>query len=85
MSRPTAAISSSVFSLALALGSAPITQWRAWLVEQAERDLVERGLDRADLREHVDAVAVVLDHALDAADLALDACRRFRSWSLVAV
>ena len=43
------------------------------VVEQAERDLVERGLDRADLGEHVDAVAVVLDHALDAADLALDA------------
>ena len=43
------------------------------LVEQAERDLVERGLDRADLGQDVDAVAVVLDHPLDAADLALDA------------
>jgi hypothetical protein len=43
------------------------------LVEQPERDLVQCGLDRADLRDHVDAVAVVFDHPLDAADLALDA------------
>src|SRR4029079_5415402 len=43
------------------------------VVEQAERDLVERGLDRAQLGEHVDAVAVLVDHPGDAADLALDA------------
>ena len=43
------------------------------VVEQPERDLLEGSLDRADLGDHVDAVAVVLDHALDAADLALDA------------
>src|SRR5215210_7766601 len=43
------------------------------LVEQAERHLVECGLDRADLRQHVDAVAVVIDHLLDAPGLALDA------------
>ena len=55
------------------------------VVEQAERDLVERGLDRADLRQHVDAVAVVLDHPLDAADLTLDPPEPGRSWSLVAV
>src|SRR4051812_22929216 len=42
------------------------------VVEEAERNLVERGLDRGDLREDVDAVAVRLDHALHAADLALD-------------
>ena len=42
------------------------------VVQQAERDLVERGLDGGDLRQDVDAVAVVLDHALDAAHLALD-------------
>ena len=43
------------------------------VVHEAERDLVERGLDRGDLRQDVDAVAVLLDHLLDAADLALDA------------
>jgi hypothetical protein len=43
------------------------------VVEQSERDLVERRLDRADLREHVDAVAVVFDHAFNAADLSFDA------------
>src|SRR5262245_25112676 len=32
-------------------------------VEEAEGDLLERALDRADLRDDVDAVAVVLDHA----------------------
>ena len=41
-------------------------------VEQAERDLVERGLRGADLGEDVDAVAVVVDHPLDPADLTLD-------------
>src|SRR5215208_6631680 len=43
------------------------------VVEQAECDLVERCLYRRYLRDDVDAVAVVLDHSLDAADLALDA------------
>lgn len=42
-------------------------------VEQAERNLVKRGLDRRYLRQDVDAVAVLLDHALDTADLPLDA------------
>lgn len=36
-------------------------------------DLVERGAHRADLGQHIDAVAVLLDHAGDAAHLALDA------------
>ena len=39
------------------------------VVHQAERDLVERSLDRRDLGQHVDAVAVLVDHVLDAADL----------------
>jgi hypothetical protein len=43
------------------------------IVEQAERHLVERGLDGGDLGDDVDAVAVFLDHALDAAYLALEA------------
>ena len=41
------------------------------VVEEPERDLVERGLRGRDLGEHVDAVAVVLDHPPDAADLSL--------------
>ena len=45
------------------------------VVEQAEGHLVERGLSSADLRQDVDAVAVVLDHPLDAAHLALDAAQ----------
>jgi hypothetical protein len=42
-------------------------------VKQSEGDLVERGLDRRDLGEDIDAVTVLLDHPLDPADLALDA------------
>jgi len=42
-------------------------------VEEAEGDLVERGLSSGDLGEYVYAVAIVLDHPLDPADLALDA------------
>ena len=42
------------------------------IVEQAEGDAVQRGPRRGDLGEHVDAVAVVLDHPLDPADLTLD-------------
>jgi hypothetical protein len=41
-------------------------------VEKAESDLVKRCLGGADLGEDVDAVAVVLHHAGDAADLTLD-------------
>jgi hypothetical protein len=36
-------------------------------------DTVQRCTHGADLRQHIDAVAVFLDHAGDAADLALDA------------
>ena len=48
------------------------------VVQQPERDLVQRGLHRADLRDHVDAVTVVLDHAFDAAHLALDPAQPFQ-------
>ena len=54
------------------------------VVEQAERDLVERRLHGGDLGEHVDAVAVLVDHPLDAADLAFDAAQALESWSLEA-
>src|SRR4051794_17206716 len=45
------------------------------VVEEAEGDLVQRGLDGGDLREDVDAVAVLVDHLLDAAHLTLDAAQ----------
>src|SRR5262249_36847560 len=41
-------------------------------VEDAKRETVERRRHRADLREHVDAVPVLLEHPLDPAHLALD-------------
>ena len=43
------------------------------VVEQAEGDALQRPRRRAHLGEHVDAVLVVLDHPLEAADLAFDA------------
>ena len=43
------------------------------VLEEPGADLLERGLDRGDLGEDVDAVAVLLDHPLDAAHLSLDA------------
>ena len=43
------------------------------VVQDLLLDLVERRPDRAELGQHVDAVAVFLDHAGDAAHLAFDA------------
>src|SRR5207244_7897314 len=43
------------------------------LVEDPEGERFEGGVDGGDLGEDVDAVAVLLDHPLDAADLAFDA------------
>ena len=45
------------------------------LVEQTETDALQRLRDRHDLREHVDAVLVVVDHPLQAAHLAFDAAQ----------
>src|SRR5262249_46627384 len=42
------------------------------VVEDGERERLERGVDRGDLREDVDAVAVVLDHSLDPPHLSFD-------------
>jgi hypothetical protein len=42
-------------------------------VEDVDGDLLERGLDGGDLGEDVDAVGVLVDHALEAANLPLDA------------
>src|SRR6478672_1852324 len=58
--------------VALALGCAEHAV-RGVVVEHPEGDLVQRGLDRADLGENVDAVAILFDHPRHAADLALDA------------
>ena len=81
MRRPTAAIISSVRSSRCSgLGAEHAGVGVA--VEQAERDLVEGGLDRRDLSEDVDAVAVLLDHLLDAADLPSIRARRACSWGL---
>src|SRR5262245_51409133 len=44
-------------------------------VEKPEGDLLERGLDCADLGHDLDAVAVLFDHSLHAADLAFDAAK----------
>ena len=43
--------------------------------EQVDRDRIGCGLDGRDLREDVDAVVTLRDHALQAADLALDAAQ----------
>ena len=42
------------------------------VVEDLERQALERGVHRGDLRQDVDAVAILLDHPLDAAHLSLD-------------
>src|SRR4051794_17009569 len=42
------------------------------ILENLQRDRLERRRRRADLREDVDAVALVLDHPLDPAHLSLD-------------
>ena len=43
------------------------------VAQQSDADVVQCRLDRGDLGEDVDAVAVVFNHASDPADLALDA------------
>ncbi len=42
-------------------------------VEQAEPDAVEGTVDGGDLRKHVDAVALFVDHAREPANLPFDA------------
>src|SRR5215212_11415539 len=48
------------------------------VVEELEREALERRVHGGDLREDVDAVPVVVDHALDSADLAFDAVEALR-------
>src|SRR5690606_16407206 len=56
---------------------------REMLVEQLERERLQRSRGRGHLREDVDAVLVVLDHALQAADLTLDAAEPLQVTVLV--
>ena len=42
------------------------------IVQQPERDLVQRRLGGADLGKDVDAIPIVLDHLLDPANLPFD-------------
>src|SRR6266540_3942636 len=53
------------------------------VVEHPEGKTLECRVDCRDLREDVDAVAVVLDHALDAPDLSFDAVEALRQGALV--
>src|ERR1700759_297246 len=53
------------------------------LVDQPERDLVERRLDRPDLGEDVDAVPLLLDHPRDPPHLPLDPREAFEESVLV--
>ena len=54
------------------------------VLEQAQGDLVEGGLDRRDLGDDVDAVALLFDHPPDPADLALDPAQPLEQRLLVA-
>ncbi len=51
--------------------------------DQAEADLVQGGVDRRDLREDVDAVFFLVNHAGDPAHLALDATQSLQQGLLV--
>ena len=72
MRRPTADISSPVRASFSASGPS-MTQWRAWSSSSPSATLSSAAWTARDLGQHVDAVAVLLDHPLDAAHLALDA------------
>lgn len=48
------------------------------VVEKAEGDALKRGFGSLDLGEHVDAVALFLDHLRDPADLAFDPREAFQ-------
>ena len=48
------------------------------MLEQLQRERVERRLHGAHLRQYVDAIAVVVDHPADAAHLAFDAIEPLR-------
>lgn len=54
------------------------------IVEQAEGDIFECPGDCGDLSEDVDAVAVLVDHPIDAADLAFEAPQTIAVLRLIA-
>jgi len=53
------------------------------VIEDLQRETLERGGHCAELRQDVDAVAVVLDHALDPAHLSFDAVQALDQCFLV--
>ena len=53
------------------------------ILENLKAETLERGLHRPDLREDVDAVAVLFDHPLDAADLPFDPVKTLDQRSFV--
>ena len=74
MKRRTAAISSSSLGLAVVAGLHRVGHAMAHVaVEHLDGHVLERGLSGGDLREDVDAIGVLVDHALQPAHLALDA------------
>ena len=84
MSRPTAAISSSVRA-SLQLGLAADHAVCAWPSSRPSATLSSAACDRRDLGQDVDAVAILLDHPLDAAHLPLDAREALLQLVLLAV
>src|SRR3954466_8904459 len=52
-------------------------------VEEFDRQTVERRVDGTDLRQDVDAIPLVLDHALATTDLPLDAVQALGQRTLV--
>jgi len=82
MSRPMAAIGSAVFSNPSS-SAASASQCRAWFSTRCRATLSRAGLNRRDLGEDVDAVALFTEHPFDAADLPRDA-HGLSSGSLVA-
>ena len=83
--RASTSISSAIFrrcSAALPLTMACSTQWRDVVAQHLLLDAPQRRADGGDLRDDVDAVAVLLDHAGEAAHLALDAAQALQAGGL---
>ena len=83
--RPITSISSSTLRRWSALSPLEIAccdAMRDVVAQDFLLDAAQRGAHRADLRDDVDAVALVLDHAGEAAHLALDAFEPSERWCL---
>ena len=75
MRRSIALVASPTISSRCAgsFAAALATQWWMCCSRRPTATLCSALVDRADLRQHVDAVGVLLDHPLQPADLTLDA------------